>query len=143
MTSVLITLSIIPHLMICGIPSTDRLASYASQHAQVSRKVGGVSGGVFEHVSWLMGLVPLSRAIYLDRRLADDMFNKIGYLISRVDEEIAKMDRMGALRMGDDLGYKRGTFIAPQLVRAHITTGVAWILATSRALQADKCEYQH
>jgi uroporphyrinogen decarboxylase len=82
--------------------------------------VGGVSGGVFEHVSWMMGLTPLSKALYLDRKLVDDMFNKIGRLISEVDEEIAKMDRIGALRMGDDLGYKRGTFIAPQFIRKYV-----------------------
>ena len=82
--------------------------------------VGGVAGGVFEYVSWIMGLAPLSRAIYMDRRLVEDMFERIGRLISKVDEEIAKMDRIGALRMGDDLGYKKGTFIRPQLIRRYV-----------------------
>lgn len=82
--------------------------------------VGGVSGGVFEYVSWLMGMVPLCRAVYRDRRLVEKMFDKIGSIIVRVDEEIAKMSRLTALRMGDDMGYKKGTFLSPEILRRYV-----------------------
>lgn len=82
--------------------------------------VGGVSGGVFEHVSWLMGLKPLSKALYLDKNLIEDMFNMVGSLILKIDEEITNMDRIIALRMGDDLGYKSSTLIAPKFIRKYV-----------------------
>ncbi|MEM2702787.1 MAG: uroporphyrinogen decarboxylase family protein [Candidatus Bathyarchaeia archaeon] len=82
--------------------------------------VGGVSGGVFEHVSWLMGMVPLCRAVYRDRGLVEKMFDKIGSIIVRVDEEIAKMGKLIALRMGDDMGYKKGTFLSPYILRRYV-----------------------
>ena len=51
--------------------------------------VGGVAGGVFEHVSWLMGLRPLCRAVYRDRRLVEKMFEKVGIPIIGVVENMA------------------------------------------------------
>ncbi|MCX8171804.1 MAG: uroporphyrinogen-III decarboxylase-like protein, partial [Candidatus Bathyarchaeota archaeon] len=82
--------------------------------------VGGVGGGVFEHVSWLMGMVPLCRAVYRDKDLVERMFDKIGSIIVRVDEEIAKMGKLIALRMGDDMGYKKGTFLSPDILRKYV-----------------------
>jgi uroporphyrinogen decarboxylase len=79
--------------------------------------VGGASGGVFEHVSWLMGLANLCKAVYLDKKLVEKMFNRVGSLILAVDEEIVKGGYVGALRMGDDLGYKTATFVPPKLLR--------------------------
>jgi len=48
--------------------------------------VGGVAGGVFEYVSWLMGLAPLCKALYTNRLLVEKMFEKIGSIIVKVDE---------------------------------------------------------
>jgi len=84
--------------------------------------VGGVAGGVFEHVSWLMGLRPLCRAVYRDRRLVERMFEKVGSLIVKVDKEIVDdcAEKLVALRMGDDLGYESGTFLSPELLRRYV-----------------------
>ena len=84
--------------------------------------VGGVAGGVFEHVSWLMGLRPLCRAVYRDRRLVEKMFDKVGSLIVKVDKEIVDIcaEKLVALRMGDDLGYESGTFLSPELLRRYV-----------------------
>jgi len=84
--------------------------------------IGGVAGGVFEHVSWLMGLAPLSRALYKDKKLVERMFEKIGSIIVKVDEDIlSKTDsRLIALRMGDDLGFKQGTFVSPEILRKYV-----------------------
>jgi uroporphyrinogen decarboxylase len=84
--------------------------------------VGGVSGGVFEHVSWLMGLKPLCKAIYANRPLVEKMFEKIGSLIAKIDREIVDIcaARLVALRMGDDLGYESGVFLSPELLRKYV-----------------------
>jgi len=95
----------------------ESLASLLPENMKI---VGGVAGGIFEYVSWMMGLAPLSRALYLDKNLVSDMFNRIGSLIFKTDEEIAKLDCIGALRMGDDLGYKKATFIAPKLIKKYV-----------------------
>lgn len=84
------------------------------------RVVGGVSGGVFEHVSWLMGLNNVCKAVYTNKELVSKMFEKVGSLIFAVDEKIVKNNYVGALRMGDDLGYKGGTFIAPKFLRKYV-----------------------
>jgi len=82
--------------------------------------VGGADGGVFEYVSWLMGLVPLCKALYMNRPLIEKMFEKIGSIIVKVDEEISKTGRLIALRMGDDMGYKKGTFLPPEILRKYV-----------------------
>jgi len=82
--------------------------------------VGGVAGGVFEHVSWLMGLANASKAVHTDRRLIGAMFEKVGSLILAVDREVVRAGYVDALRMGDDLGYRDGTFIAPKFLRKYV-----------------------
>lgn len=82
--------------------------------------VGGVAGGFFEHVSWLMGIGKLCRAVYLDKRLVEKMFSKIAMLIISLDERIVKEGYVDALRMGDDLGYKTGTFLPPRILREYV-----------------------
>lgn len=82
--------------------------------------VGGVAGGVFEHVSWLMGLMPLCKALYTDRLLIEKIFERVGSIIVKVDEEILRTNRLTALRMGDDMGYKKGTFLPPEILRKYV-----------------------
>lgn len=82
--------------------------------------VGGVAGGFFEHVSWLMGLGKLCRAVHLDRKLVEKMFSKTASLILALDETIVREGYVDALRMGDDLGYKTGTFLPPRILREYV-----------------------
>lgn len=82
--------------------------------------VGGVAGGFFEHVSWLMGLGKLCRAVHLDRKLVEKMFSKVASLILALDEIIVRERYVDALRMGDDLGYKTGTFLPPKILREYV-----------------------
>ncbi|MEM2920712.1 MAG: uroporphyrinogen decarboxylase family protein [Candidatus Bathyarchaeia archaeon] len=82
--------------------------------------VGGVAGGVFEHVSWLMSLGKLCRAVHLDKKLVKRMFDKVGSLILSVDEVIVEEGHVDVLRMGDDLGYKTGTFLPPRVLREYV-----------------------
>jgi len=84
------------------------------------RLVSGVAGGVLEHVVWIMGLRPLSIALYRDPKLVRSMFDKIGSLIVEVDKHIAEMEEVGALRMGDDMGYKAGTMLSPESLRKYV-----------------------
>ncbi len=82
--------------------------------------VGGVGGGVLEHVSWLLGYHQLSLSLRRDPVFVDKMFEKIGSLIAKVDTILAEMNQIGALRMGDDMGFKKGTLISPPQLRKYV-----------------------
>ncbi len=82
--------------------------------------VSGVAGGVHEHVMWLMGIRQFSIALRRDPGFIANMFQKIGTLIAGVDAIIAERDHVGAMRMGDDMGYKAGTILSPALLREHV-----------------------
>ncbi len=82
--------------------------------------IAGTSGGVLENVMWLMGAVPFFRALYRDPFLLKDMFEKIGTLISYCCDLAADLDMVGALAMGDDMGYKTGPMISPENLRKYV-----------------------
>jgi len=82
--------------------------------------VGGVAGGVLEHVMWLMGTRPFFHALKRDKKLISLMFDTIGSLILEVDKRIVEFDEVGVLRMGDDMGYRSGTFISPSDLRKYV-----------------------
>lgn len=79
--------------------------------------VGGVCAGPYEWVSRMMGTIGLSYAIADNMELVDLMFEKIGSLHHSADRQLATMDCIGALRQGDDLGFKTSTFLSPEHLR--------------------------
>ena len=82
--------------------------------------VGGVCMGPYEWTSQLMGVMGLSYALIDEPGLVDAVFERIGSLIHSADKQIATMDAVGALRQGDDLGFKTSTFLKPELLRQFV-----------------------
>ena len=82
--------------------------------------VGGVCAGPYEWVSSMMGVMGLSYALADDPQLVDMMFAKIGSLHRSADRQLATLDAIGALRQGDDLGFKTSTFLPPDYLRRHV-----------------------
>ena len=82
--------------------------------------VGGAAGGVFEHGSWLMGLEPLSFAVYDSPQLVKVLFERVGTLLLEIDKRLLEIGGIGALRMGDDMGFKTATMLSPDLMRQHV-----------------------
>ena len=74
-------------------------------------------GGVLENVMWLMGFVPFSKALRRDRKLVEDMFRQVGKVISFFCKISAEQEKVGAMSMGDDMGYKKGPFLSPDILR--------------------------
>jgi len=94
---------------------------YLSQYEFVKKNlpdgmmiVAGPAGGVLENVMWLMGALPFFKTLYTDPVLIKNMFEKIGSLISFSCELAAELDMVGAIAMGDDMGYKTGPMISPE-----------------------------
>jgi uroporphyrinogen decarboxylase len=79
--------------------------------------VGGVCMGPYEWVSNMMGVVGMAYALADRPELVEGMFDRIGSLIVSADQRLAAMDAVGALRQGDDLGYKTATFLSPADLR--------------------------
>jgi len=78
---------------------------------------GGVCAGIYEWASVMMGTIGMSYALADDPELVELVFAKIGSLHVSAVRQLATMDAIGALRQGDDLGFKTSTFLSPPLLR--------------------------
>jgi uroporphyrinogen decarboxylase len=79
--------------------------------------VGGVCMGPYEWASQMMGTIGLSYALADDPELIEMVFARIGSLHVSAVRQLAEMEHIGALRQGDDLGFKTSTFLSPDLLR--------------------------
>lgn len=82
--------------------------------------IGGASGGPFEHASFLMGLEPLSMAMYDDPVFVERFFDQIGRTLVAIAGRLASMEKVGIYRFGDDMGYKTGTMLSPAQLRKYV-----------------------
>jgi uroporphyrinogen decarboxylase len=82
--------------------------------------VGGVSMGPYEWGSEMLGTVGMSMLLADDPELVREVFGRLGRLITSADRQLATMDAIGALRQGDDLGFRTSTFLSPTLLREMI-----------------------
>jgi len=89
----------------------------ASMLPDGAKIVGGVCAGPYEWASQMMGTIGLSYALADDPELVELVFARIGALHASAVRQLATMDFIGALRQGDDLGFKTSTFLSPDLLR--------------------------
>jgi len=82
--------------------------------------IGGASGGPFEHASFLMGLEPLSMAMYDDPEFVSRFFEQIGTTLVEIATRLARLDKIGIYRFGDDLGYKTATMLSTKQLRQYV-----------------------
>jgi uroporphyrinogen decarboxylase len=71
---------------------------------------------IFEQVTWLMGYERLCYAIHDTPDLVDAMFEKIGSIFHEAAKLIAQFDRVAILFGGDDMGFKTGPMVAPEVL---------------------------
>jgi uroporphyrinogen decarboxylase len=76
------------------------------------------AGGVYEHVSRLMGYEGLCLALYDNRELVRAVTDKLGELLLRYNEGLVQLPELAALFQGEDLGFNTGTLLAPEDIRA-------------------------
>ncbi|MHB1485653.1 MAG: uroporphyrinogen decarboxylase family protein [Saccharofermentanales bacterium] len=80
-------------------------------------------GGILENVMWLTGFSQLSYMLYDDEQLLFDMFERIGknhIKMMRTLFENTDPDKIGAVCMGDDMGFKHSTMFAPEFLRKYV-----------------------
>jgi len=79
--------------------------------------VGGVEAGPFEWASRMLGVMGMSYALADEPELVDQVFERIGKIHESAARQLASMEVVGALRQGDDLGFKTSTFLSPNVLR--------------------------
>ena len=67
-----------------------------------------------------MGYEILSCALYDDPHLVKDMFDKVGQVLVSAQSTMAQMEWIGALALGDDMGFKTSTMISPEHLRQYV-----------------------
>lgn len=82
-----------------------------------AKLVAGVAMGPYEWASTLMGTMGLSYALIDTPELVEMVFAKLGRLIVAADRQLAAIETVGALRQGDDLGFRTSTFLSPEDLR--------------------------
>lgn len=97
-------------------PAFDRLRTVMPPGMKA---VGGVGNGIFEISEDLVGFQWLCFMQADDPELFADLYGKIGDLLLAIWNDFLPRygDLFVACRIGDDLGYKTGTLLAPDTVR--------------------------
>jgi uroporphyrinogen decarboxylase len=95
----------------------ERVAGLLPQGVKI---VGGVCAGPYEWATHFVGVEGLAMAIYMDPDFVKALFDKIRALHTSAVRQLASMDAIGALRQGDDLGFKTATFLPPDILRQHV-----------------------
>jgi uroporphyrinogen decarboxylase len=89
----------------------------------------GSVGGPCEWLMWIMGYETLSLALADDPELVSDVVDCIERQMLAVFRHVAAMERVGAMWISDDMGFRTGTFLSPAHMRAYV-------LPTQRRLAA-------
>jgi len=82
--------------------------------------IGGFAGGPMEHAMYLLGMERFFLAVHDNRDLIERLFQKLRTIFVGIAERLARIDAVGIMRIGDDLGNNQSTFISPYLLRKYI-----------------------
>jgi uroporphyrinogen decarboxylase len=93
---------------------------FVSQHLPEGMQIIPMTGGILEWVMWLMGFVPFSLALYEQPDLIQAMFERIGGILGDACAHAVQMPCVGAFFLGDDMGFRTGTFIKPAHMRQYV-----------------------
>jgi uroporphyrinogen decarboxylase len=77
-------------------------------------------GGQLENIMWLMGYVPFAFALADDPALVEAIAQKVGELLISIFRAAAEMPGVGALWLGDDMGFKTATMVSPEHLRRYV-----------------------
>ncbi len=92
----------------------------SAQMPEGMKVIGGVSGAVFEYATALGGLTDVCIKTVDDPAFVNRLFDRIGTTFIGITGRLLNMPNFGALRMGDDLGFKNGTFFSPAQLRKYV-----------------------
>jgi uroporphyrinogen decarboxylase len=76
------------------------------------------AGGVYEHVSRLMGYEGLCYALIDNRELVKAVTDKLGFLIYEYNKRLLNLEGVSVIFQGEDLGFNTQTLLSPEDIRA-------------------------
>jgi uroporphyrinogen decarboxylase len=82
-------------------------------------KVISGTSGFYEQIWMLMGFDCFNISLYEQPDLVSAVFTRIGETVFAVWKRIADRDCVGALWLGDDVGYSEGLMVHPDVLRKH------------------------
>jgi uroporphyrinogen decarboxylase len=85
--------------------------------------IGGLTGSIYENLSWLMGYETLCYALSEQRDLVAAISQKVIEKYSQELEYILQYDRVKVIWGSDDLGFKTSTLISPKDLREFVLPG--------------------
>ncbi len=97
-----------------------RPLEYAAEAMVEGMKVIGMASGIFENTSWLFGTENLCYALFDQPDLVKAVADRVGELWVAAVGGMASMESVGAICAGDDMGFKTGTLVAPEVLREYI-----------------------
>jgi uroporphyrinogen decarboxylase len=83
-------------------------------------KVIAGSAGILENVMWLLGYEGISYLLADNETLVHDMFEAVGSRLVEYNGRQASYDSVGAVVMGEDMGFKTQTLLSPDLYRRYV-----------------------
>lgn len=77
------------------------------------------AGGVYEHVSRLMGYTGMCMCLHDDPALVQAVADRLGELIFQYNERLLQMEGLAAVFQGEDFGFNTQLLIAPGDIRKY------------------------
>jgi uroporphyrinogen decarboxylase len=82
--------------------------------------VAGCDGGILENTIWLLGYEGISYMLFDNPELVVDTFSEVATRIIGYFDNVASMEIVGAIIMGDDMGFKTSTILSPEVYRKYL-----------------------
>jgi uroporphyrinogen decarboxylase len=103
-------------------PKSVDFAAAEAAHSALPDGMGmiGFSGGVLEWSSNLLGLEGMMLLLYDNPDLVRAVVDRVGQIIYDAFRVFCQMDKVFAIWLGDDMGFKTATLLQPQHLRQYI-----------------------
>jgi uroporphyrinogen decarboxylase len=93
---------------------------YTARHLPQGMAIIAQNSGILEPAMWLMGYETFAMAIYSQPDLVEAIFTRLSEIYLPLARALVEADRVVALWMGDDMGYKTSTMISPKHLRKYV-----------------------
>jgi len=91
-----------------------------AEHLPEGMVVFGQVAGPMENVFYILGHEGMAYMMVDDPELLQMIFDRVGASLVRIVERMAEREFVGAIQMGDDLGFKTQTILSPKALRQYI-----------------------
>jgi len=99
--------------------SLDIFDAFA-EHLPEGMVVFGQVAGPMENAFYILGHEGMAYMMVDDPELLQMIFDRIGTGLVRLVERMAEREFVGAIQMGDDLGFKTQTILSPKALRQYV-----------------------